>query len=225
MVFRRFVAPLAALMLVAPAAGRAQDAVPAGWRWVTDVPALPATGQASAGLPDSLFRFERMPPGYHVTTGPGVLLYHPGYRADSLYAVEAEIFLFPGESQEEYGVFLGGAELDGEARGYTAFVVRRDGSFAVQRRAGTRTQTVVPWTRHDSVVAHPGGNDVIKNVLRVTVDPGAVTFAANGAELAVLSPGQVGASGHFGFRVGPDVNLHASRLDLTLRLAPPRPPS
>jgi hypothetical protein len=170
-----------------------------------------------------VFRFERMPPGYHVTTGPGLLLYNPGYHADTLYAVEAEIFLFPGDSQEEYGVFLGGTGLGGDARSYTAFVLRRDGSFAVLRRTAGATRALVPWTRHNSVAAHPGGSEVIKNVLRVTVDPGVVTFAANGAELASVPRADAGVAGLFGLRVGPDVNLHASRLDLTLRLAPPRP--
>ncbi len=222
MMHRSFAVSLAMVCAV-PASAPAQDVVPAGWQWVADIPARPAAGQANAGLPDSLFRFERMPPGYHVTTGPGLLLYNPAYHADSMYAVEAEIFLFPGQSQEEYGVFLGGTGMDGDGRSYTVFVVRRDGSFAVVRRAGTRTQVVVPWTAHDSVVAQPEGKEVIKNVLRVTVDPAVVIFAANGAELAVLPRGHVGTSGQFGFRIGSDVNLHASRLDLTLRLAPPRP--
>jgi hypothetical protein len=57
--------------------------------------------------------FVTMAPGWHVTTGPAALLYHPDYRTKNMdnFAVEAEIFLFPGTSQEEYGIFIGGKNL------------------------------------------------------------------------------------------------------------------
>lgn len=218
-----FAAVVAAAAFALPAAAQSL-APPPDWIAITESPARNEPSQSMSGLPDSVYRFVMMPPGYHVTTGPGMLLYHPAYRADSIFTVEAEVFLFPGSSDEEYGVFLGGADLgSADGRRYTAFVLRRDGSAAVLRRSGAAVTPLVAWARHDSIAPHTGSG-VVKNVLRVAAERGNVVFTVNGAEVARVPRDSVAANGHFGYRVGRGVNLHATTLDLTLRLAPPRPP-
>jgi hypothetical protein len=172
-------------------------------------------------VPDSEFRFVMMPPGYHITTGPAATLFHSGHRADGTFTLESEIFLFPNSIDGEYGLFIGGADLDADGRVYTAFVARRDGATAVLRRAGAAVTPLVQWVRHDSVKT-PGADEAVRNVLRVAVERAAVVFSVNGAEVARVPRDSVATDGLFGFRIGAGVNLHVTTLDHARRLAPPR---
>ena len=189
----------------------AQGAAPPEWKWAFD----------RSAAPDSAFSFVMMPPGYHVTTGPAATLFHPAHRAEGIFTLESEIFLFPNSTDGEYGLFIGGANLEGDARAYTAFVARRDGATAVLRRTGATTTPLVAWTRHDSVKAL-SASDAVKNVVRVAVERAAVVFSVNGVEVARVPRDSIATDGLFGFRMGEGVNLHVTTLDYTRRLAPPR---
>jgi hypothetical protein len=198
----------------------ARQQAPADWKWRTDVPAtLGAGDKVGAGS----WHFVSMPPGWHVTTGPGALLYPAAaHTLRDNFRLEAEIFLFPGTTQNEYGIFVGGTGLDGSAPAYAAFVVRRDGQAAILRRTPTGFTPVVDWMTSDAVVPHPGGTSgTAKNVLGIDAGPTEITFTANGKPIAKIARTAVPVEGVFGFRVGADVNLHVSTLDVTHRLAPP----
>ncbi len=168
--------------------------------------------------------FVQMPPGWHVTTGPGVLLYPTTHaEADGNFSIEAEIFLFPRESAEEYGVFLGGRDVEGANPHYTAFVLKRAGQAAILQRRGTETTAAADWQDCDAIVrpdARQGGKDPVKNVIRIDVTATTATMSVNGSLVAAVPRQQIGADGRFGFRVGKDMNLHISTLNVTRRLAP-----
>jgi hypothetical protein len=210
----------AMLVLALPGPIPAQLQTPTGWKWRTDTPATlaPVGGEPAD---DRLF-FVAMPPGWHVTTGPGTLLHHPDYQGRGSFVVEAEIFLFPGDSQEGYGVFVAGRSLDEAAStpAYLAFLARRDGRAGVFERSAAGLVPVADWMANDAVVPHAGGEGTAKNVLRVEVGPAEIAFSANGKPITVIPRGDRAPEGHIGFRIGPRVNLHASRLDVTYRLAP-----
>ena len=208
---------VAALLVaaVAAAAAAGQLKTPADWKWRLDTPGA-VVEAATPGAADA--RFVAMPPGWHVTTGPGVLLYHPDYLGKGNFAVEAEIFLFPGDSQEEYGLFLGGRNLGpSESPTYVAFVARRDGKGAAIQRGGAAP--AVEWQANDAILPH-SGTDAVKNILRVEVGAVTVVFSANGKEVLRMPRAGLALDGPFGFRVGQGINLHASRLDVTYKLAP-----
>jgi hypothetical protein len=57
-------------------------------------------------------------------------------------------------------------------------------------------------------------------VIRVDVDPANITMTVNGAKVLAVPRAGVETDGRFGFRVGKDVNLHISTLNVTRRLAP-----
>ena len=187
-----------------------QPAGPPGWQRAID-------GQA----PDSTVQFTMMPPGYHVTTGPAATLFNPAHRAEGIFTLESEIFLFPNSSDGEYGLFIGGADLPAEGRAYTAFVARHDGAIAVLRRSGSVVTPVVAWTRHDSVRTRVA-EDAVRNVLRVAIERAAVVFSVNGAEVARVPRDSIVTDGLFGFRLGEAMNVHVTTLDFLRRLAPPR---
>jgi hypothetical protein len=207
---------LAAIVL--PVALTAQLKTPTDWKWRQDAPAPLAPG---AKMEPGSWVFVQMPPGWHITTGPGVLLY-PTSNADvsGNFSIEADIFLFPESSAEEYGVFLGGRDIDGPATpAYVAFVLRADGSAAILRRAGGQTTALADWQKHDAIlVKHE--KETAKNVIRVDVDPVTLTMTVNGAKVLTVPRGGVEIDGRIGFRVGKDVNLHISTLNVTRRLAP-----
>ena len=219
---RRFATALVIAAIAAPGTMAAQQSAPADWKWRQDAPAPLAAG---AKIEPGSWVFVQMPPGWHVTTGPGVLLY-PSSHGDVAgnFAVEAEVFLFPGDSAEEYGVFVAGVNVDGSAPAdYVAFVLRRDGQAAVlERRAGSAT-AIVPWQAHDAIVAYKAGPDAVKNVIRVDVDAATATMTVNGARVLSVPRQRVTGDGRFGFRIGKDMNLHISALNVTRKLAPQPP--
>jgi hypothetical protein len=80
---------------------------------------------------------------------------------------------------------------------------------------------LVDWTSGDSVKAQDPA-DVVRNVLRVSVDRDSVVFSVNGGRVAAVPRSAGEFDGQFGFRAGRGVNLHISTLDFTQRIAPPR---
>lgn len=191
---------------------------PPGWKWVLDRPARLLNGGKFESA-DSLFEFVHMAPGWHITMGPGAALFDPRERAEGRFVVTGELILFPNASNGEYGVFVGGQALDGASKQWFAFVVRRDGSAAVMHRAGEETHMVMPWTKHAAVKPRPDGTSVT-NVVQVRAEPDSVRFLVNGEGILSLPRAGINVDGPFGFRIGEGVNLHATNLDITRRLAP-----
>ncbi len=213
---------LLALPLIAAAAGSfattavAQVAAPPGWRWATD---QPARTTIEWNMPDSTWSFVQMAPGWHITTRPGALMYDPTFEATGRYSLESVQILFPGTSQSGYGLFFGGRELDGPAARYLTFFVRRDGHVAVEARRNATTTTLSSWTSAPAI-HRVTGDSTARNVLRVTVARDSLLFEVNAVRVAALPRTDLMADGHFGFRTGPDLNLHVTTLDHTRRLAP-----
>ena len=217
-----FLALLVALPLVLTAAvlpPGGQLKTPEDWKWRLDEPAAMSTGKMEAGQ----WWFVAMPPGWHVTMGPGGVVYHPSYRASGRFVVESELFLFPDSSDEGVGVFVGGQSLgEQESPAYAAVLLRKDGSASVVRR-NVGGVTASPWAAVDGVSPH-GGKDAEKHALRVEADTATVTFLVDGKKVAALARADVAPDGHFGLRIGRGVNIHVVRLDFTQQLAPPRAP-
>lgn len=161
---------------------------------------------------DSAIYFVDMPPGWHVTTGPAAILYHPDQVASGSYRLKSEIYLFPGERLEGFGVFFGGQDLAGAGQGYTYFLLRKDGQFLVKERRGEETTTLLPWTANAAIVSHDGGEGTAKNVLEVQVGPADVGFFVNGQEVGRVERSGLQADGVFGLRINHRLNVHVTSL-------------
>lgn len=184
---------------------------PAGWLARLDRP--------DRGTPDQVM-FTEMSPGWHVTTGPAVLLHHPDSTASGSYRVEADVFLFdPGERREGYGLFFGGRDLEGEGQQYTYFLLRRDGSYLVKTREGEETAVVRDWTQHDAVNdwdSRPEGEQAVRNRLAVEVGADDVAFFVNDIEVTRVPRDELPTTdGVFGLRVNHALNLHVTSLTAT----------
>ncbi len=214
----RAVLAIGVILVTAPVS-LAQAPRPTTWRWVTDGP---AEHQTAPSPPEGTWVFAVMAPGWHITTRPGVVLFEPDYAGTGRFSLEAETFLFPGDSQSGLGLMVGGRDLERDAAQYTAFLIRRDGSVAIERRAGGRTTALVGWTRVPDV--QPGRlAEPVRNVLRVDVESDVTRFLVNGALVGEVRRPAIESSGIVGLRIGENVDVHVTNLDLTLKLALPRP--
>lgn len=179
---------------------------PAGWLIRLDRP--------DRGSADDVL-FTEMTPGWHVTTGPAVVLHHPDSTASGTYRLESEMFLFdPGERREGYGVVFGGRDLDGAAQQYVYFLLRRDGRFLVKTRNGAETAVVREWTEHPAIVGwenRPADAGTAHNVLAVEVGATDVSFQVNGTEVARVPRTELPSTdGAFGLRVNHSLNVHVT---------------
>lgn len=200
-----------ALLLLTAAPVTAQDLprgrFPDGWKVRTD--------RANQDAAETVF--VDMKPGWHITTGPAVILYSPTMTADGEYRIESESFLFdPGTRNEAFGVFFGGRNLEGADQAYTYFLIRRSGEFLIKRRAGTETPIVADWKPHPAILRYDdrGDNSTAKNVLAVAVGSEQVRFYVNGEEVASLRRSDVDAEGVVGLRVNHGLNLHVTSLTI-----------
>jgi hypothetical protein len=191
---------------------------PDGWKWVTDSEAKIVT---TLDPPEGSWMFGTMAPGWHVTTKPGVILFEPSYAGRARFTVESESFLFPGSSPAGFGVFVGGSDL-GEKSRYVAFVIRRDGSAAIEAVEAGKITPLHPWTKTSAVIAGHE-KDAVKNLLRVEAEASTVGFFVNGQKVADVPREKGRFEGTVGLRIGADLNIHVTNLDLTHRLALPRP--
>lgn len=204
------------LLVVAPTV-RAQMSAPPEWKWTLDAPARLVT---TAQVPDSTWSFVEMPPGWHLTTGPGAFVFHPAYEGRGQFTVEAEAFLFPGANDAWWGIFFGASALDSaNDRSYSAVLVRRDGAVSVISQRGSAVTTHRDWAP-DSAVRAQRGDSTARNVVRADVERDRIVLRVNGVPVATLSRVDLPADGALGFRIGQGVNLHIIRLDVTYRLAP-----
>lgn len=192
-----------------PLALSAQDSLPDGWEIRPD----------RAGADVSEIAFVDMPPGWHVTTGPAAILYHPEMTADGRYRVEMEVFLFDPEGRREaFGFFVGGRDLQGPGQDYLYFLIRDGGEYLVKHRAGNDTHMIVNWTSDSAILGYEDrdeGGSSVRNVLALEADASTVRFLVNGEEVATLPRAEVNLDGVVGLRVNHALNLHVSRLEIT----------
>lgn len=211
----------AVLLLTAPAAAQVAG-MPPGWRAITDTPGeyVAAGIEPNAG---AQYNFVRMAPGWHVTTGPGTLLFDPRLNSSGHFRVETELVLFPNPSDQPVGLFVGGMGLDGPLAGVQWFgvLVRRDGTAAVIHNHGAVHHPITPYIRLDSLPPHPISTSQ-RISLAVDVMSDSVRFSVNRSPVGALPRGDLMLNGPFGFRVGQGLNLHVIRLDYTQKLAPAR---
>lgn len=207
---RAFASLIAMLVLAPPLlAQEAELERPSDWTVRTDRPDQ---------NPEDVY-FVEMPPGWHITTGPAAILYHPETTAAGSFRVETETFLFdPKGRREAFGLFVGGTELEEAGQSYVYFMIRDGGQFLIKRRSGAETSTIADWRGNAAILSYADREEdatSVKNVLAVDVGPLAIRFLVNGTEVAQLPKDELGVNGVVGLRVNHGLNLHVTRLDVT----------
>jgi len=161
---------------------------------------------------DSLY-FVTMTPGWHITTGPSGIFYNPAKTAEGEYRVSSEIYLFPGERREGYGIFIGGNDLEADNQSYLYFLIRKDGRFIIKQRNGSDAPTITPWTEHAAIVKQDGDENA-KNVLAVEVGDQKLSFYVNDQMVTSVPRSQLPTDGVVGLRVNHALNLHITNLNV-----------
>jgi hypothetical protein len=176
---------------------QAGGALPAGWSARLDNGNTKAEG----------VKITPMGGGLHFQSGPAGVYYKAADKKTGAYTVTASFTqVEPSAHPEAYGLFIGGAGLDGADQKYTYFVIRQDGKFLVKKRAGTATPTVTAWTEN-AAVKKADASGKMTNTLSIAVGKDKVSFLANGTEVSSAPLDQVDTSGIAGLRVNHNLNV------------------
>jgi len=158
-------------------------------------------------------RFVEMPPGWHITSGRGVILYNPEAIARGEFRIESEGFLFdPDGTDGMYGLILGGRELDSDDQRYVSFEIGPEGTFAVRHQAGHEKIELAGGV-HRAIHRWTGDDATVKNVLSVDAGATTVRFRVNDDTVAEFPRTEIDPDGVFGFRIDSGLNIHVTTLD------------
>ena len=182
------------------------NGVPAGFVGRTD----------EAGSPISGAKYTPAGNGtWDVRTGPAHILYSPTMVGHDHYTVDAKVDQMEAPHHPEaYGIFVGGAQLDGPGQTYTYFLVRGDGMYSVKVRKGDDARTITPFTAN-AAVPKADATGHASYALRATVTPDLVRFYVNGQLVAMEERKEVPADGIAGVRI--NHNLHVVLTPATLK--------
>ena len=166
---------------------------------------------------NDVLHFRSMGDGVHATTtGAGfAIFWQPESMADGNFSISATFTQMERSGHANaYGMFLGGADLDGDGQRYTYFMLRQGGEFLIRQRMGEELPIVVAWTAHDAV-NDLDANGSSTNTLTVEADDDMVRFLVNGTEVSSQPRSAVDADGVTGLRVTHMLNVHVSDLNLS----------
>lgn len=95
-----------------------------------------------------------------------------------------------------------------------------DGRYRIYHRARSELHEILPWTKHDAIVARdpdPAANNA-QNVLAVDVGADSLRFEVNGEAVAAYARmPDMEMDGQVGLRVHDEVDVHITRLDVVVR--------
>ena len=186
--------------------------VPLGWEVRLDRPNPEAVIGSEPDGSDIFF--VNMTPGWHITTGPAAIFYHPASVGRGAYRAEATIHLFdPGDRNEGYGLLIGGADLAGDGQHYLYFLVRNSGDFLVKLRRGGETEVIRDWTPHSAIVTYTDESESsVENDFAIEVGPEHIAFFVNGEQVGEIVRGELPTDGLVGLRINHGLNVHVSNL-------------
>jgi len=148
---------------------------PPGWKVRID-------GSPSASAPGANLSLKVAPTekGFHLTGGPGAVIWDPAHAVKPIYRVRATFTqLKPVEKPTYYGLFIGGNDLEGAAPTYVYFTIAQDGTFQIRHRAGNDVHDMDKSPHY--AIKKPDATGKVVNTLEVQVAPTAVSYLVNGA--------------------------------------------
>jgi hypothetical protein len=185
--------------------------LPAGWSAHLD--------RADANLAD--VKFAAMGDGFHVTTGPAVILWNPANNATGSFTANATFTQTKAPMHPEaYGLFIAGHDLDpsSTAPEYMYFLVRGDGKYMVRHRAANGDlHTIQDWTEN-AAIHKQNEQGQATNALSVEGGSFGVRFRVNGTQVAQWLTADVPylkTDGQVGLRVNHNLDVHVSNFGVT----------
>lgn len=135
--------------------------------------------------------------GWSLKTGAvGSLTWRDGDLMESGPFRVRATFRVPARTAEDgYGIFLGGRHPKDADRVFSAFLVRPDGSYRIERREGDTRRALVDWT------PAPGAG-AVDNTLELRVEGTTTHFLLNDTEVTSLPNERSEPYGTVGLRAG-----------------------
>lgn len=161
--------------------------------------------------------FVNMTPGWHITTGPAAIFYHPENRAEGNYSLSTVMYYFnPGKrNREAYGLFFGGRNLEDANQQYIYFLIRNTGEYLIKKRNGEETSVIQNWTASDAVVKYENTDEPsVKNELSVQIEGDKMSFTINGKKVSEIEKTDLQTDGLYGLRINHSINVHVADLKL-----------
>lgn len=163
-------------------------------------------------------KFVAMGDGYHVTSGGAAIYYKAADAKRDNFTVSATFRqttknIGHGDHGEAFGLFAGGRNLNDPAtETYFYFLVRQDGMYLINHRAGTDVHKIVDWTLSAAVHKFDDMPNA-KNDLAIRVGADSVRFLVNGTEVHAISRKEItDPSGAVGFRVNHNLDVYVTNL-------------
>ena len=196
-------APLAAQDKDDPTQKVAGGALPAGWMGRTD--------RATDKLTDA--KFVAMGPGYHVTSGPAAIYWNPKTVASGPFVASTTITQTKAPTHPEaFGIFFMGKDLDAPTQNYAYFLVRGDGKFIVNHRAGADVHKIQPWTENAAIKKQDASGKATNTLTVDASKPDSVRLLVNGSQVTAL---KIPADGIVGLRVNHNLDVHVADFKVT----------
>jgi hypothetical protein len=199
-------APLAAQGANDPTHKVEGGALPAGWMGRTDKP--------TDKLTDA--KFVAMGSGFHATSGPAAIYWNPKNVTSAAFTASTTVTQTKAPTHPEaYGIFFMGKDLDTPQQNYAYFLVRGDGKYMVNHRAGADIHKIIPWT-DSPAVNKADANGKATNKLTVDASKAdSVRLLVNDKQVAALPMSHLGKTdGLVGLRVNHNLDVHNG--DLTI---------
>ena len=191
----------------APAAPAAHNADPDHMVQGTGLPTGWA-GRPDGGRPLAGAKFEAMGTGFHVTTGPAVILYRAADRAVAGFHTLATFTQMKAPAHPEgYGMFVAGNALDADGQAYIYVLVRGDGTYLIKRRVGATVTTIVDWTASPAVNKADSAGKAT-NKIEIQSSGGKLAVTINGQKLYEMAATPAETSGNVGLRVNHNLEVH-----------------
>ncbi len=213
---RRTLAVFGLLLAVAPLSAQMKHedhnmkvkgagALPKGWM-----------GRGDDGAKAEESKFVVMGTGWHVTSGPAAI-YWNGLSTKGPFTATATLSQTKApEHPEAYGLFFMGKDLKAKNQSYAYFIVRGDGKFMVNHRAGEEVHKIVPWT-DNAAINKADAKGAATNILTVDASKSdSIRLLVNGKQVHALGGDHFGnTDGLVGVRVNHNLDVHISDLKVT----------
>jgi hypothetical protein len=160
-------------------------------------------------------KFITMGKGFHVTSGGAGIYYSAkDAQANAPFTMMANFRqtaknVGHGDHGEAFGLFAGGRDLnDADKETYFYFLVRQDGMFLINHRAGKEVHKIVDWTANPAIVKFDDKANAA-NDLAIKVGADSVRFLVNNQQVHAISRNEISdVSGQAGFRVNHNLDVH-----------------
>ncbi len=181
-------------------------ALPAGWSGRTD--------RAESKLSDA--KFVAMGSGHHVTSGPAAIYWSDKDAVTGPYTATATFRQTTKPSHPEgYGLFVMGKRLTGPDVSYAYFLVRGDGKFLVNHRAGSDVHKIIEWTESAAVHKEDARGSATNTLTVDASRPDSLRLLVNGTQVAAIEGSHLGSmDGQVGLRVNHNLDVHVSALSV-----------